>query len=378
MNDPLDPRVQNLDNALFNLVKGIDILDAVAPLNFRDAREQFIASNYSVNPEFVYRKQDIDTFSRKRALFNLPVDTLGDEDLAILYGDVIESYVDKIDQFKSVGSPDFLYDSLRYYGEPSEKDIRNAQFILHLPEDVDGSSDRLLAGDDIVQCLRDFALREGYEFDIKLDDSLIANALVSGTTIKINTAAQVAETEVNALAHHELGVHLLTTLNARSQPLKILTLGCPVNTMTQEGLAIFAEYLAGFMTLPRLRVLALRVLAVDSMIRDKDFKRTFLLLKEEHQVADAQAFTICARVYRGGGFSKDYLYLQGFHQMLNAYENRQDFNHLMAGKVSIDYLPLITRLMAKGYLIEPRLITPAVASPAARDTIQRFIAHAIK
>ncbi|TVZ40691.1 uncharacterized protein (TIGR02421 family) [Alteromonadaceae bacterium 2753L.S.0a.02] len=378
MNTAISPPLVELDEELFNVVKGIDILDAVAPLNFREERDAFFASNFSRNPVFQYRKHDINVFQRKRGLFNLPVDALVDDDLATLYSDVIESYVDKIDQFKSVGTPEFLYDSLRYYGEPSEKDRRNAQFILHLPADLENGNDRLLDGDAIVKTLEAFAESEGYEYQIKLDDSLIANALVSGTTIKINNAAQVAETEVHALAHHELGVHLLTTLNARNQPLKILSLGCPVNTMTQEGLAIFAEYLAGFMTLPRLKVLALRVLAVESMIKEKDFKRTFLMLKEEQGVSDAQAFTICTRVYRGGGFTKDYLYLQGFHQILNAYETSQDFNVLMAGKVSIEYLPIISRLIAKGYLNDPELITPAVAKPANNDAIQRFIAHAIK
>jgi hypothetical protein len=46
----------------------------------------------------------------------------------------VSSYIDKVDQYKSIGNDDFLYDSLRYFGEPSEKDIRNAHFILHLPE----------------------------------------------------------------------------------------------------------------------------------------------------------------------------------------------------------------------------------------------------
>uniref|UniRef100_UPI00356221FF tyrosine/phenylalanine carboxypeptidase domain-containing protein n=1 Tax=Amphritea sp. TaxID=1872502 RepID=UPI00356221FF len=288
-----------------------------------------------------------------------------------------ESYVDKIDQYKSIGTPDFLYESFRYYGEPSEKDIRNANFILHLP-DSEPNSDVILCADEIVARLETFARAEGYQYQIKLDDSMIANALVSGTTVKVNSTAQASETEVDALAHHELGVHLVTTLNARNQPLKILSMGCPVNTMTQEGLAILSEYLAGCMTLPRLKVLALRVLAVDSMVEENDFKKTFLFLKEQHNVADDQAFTITARVYRGGGFTKDYLYLQGLHQMLNAYENRPDFNNLLSGKVSIEHLSVISGLIDKGYLLKPELISPAIAHPQDNDAIQKFITHAIK
>lgn len=369
--------LRKLDNELYELVKGINILDSVSPVNYRLEKTAFFESNFSRSPEFAYSTEKVDSFCLKRSLFNLPVDTLAEAELSQLYSDVIESYVDKIDQYKSIGTPDFLYESFRYYGEPSEKDIRNANFILHLP-DSEPNSDAILCADEIVARLEKFARAEGYQYQIKLDDSMIANALVSGTTVKVNSTAQASETEVDALAHHELGVHLVTTLNARNQPLKILSMGCPVNTMTQEGLAILSEYLAGCMTLPRLKVLALRVLAVDSMVEENDFKKTFLFLKEQHNVADDQAFTITARVYRGGGFTKDYLYLQGLHQMLNAYENRPDFNNLLSGKVSIEHLSVITRLIDKGYLLKPELISPAIAHPQDNDAIQKFITHAIK
>lgn len=367
-----------LDEQLAMLVSDIDILDAVSPLNYREQREQFFASLYSVEPEFVYRSHTINPFMLKRALFNLPLETLQDDDLVTLYSDVVDSYVDKIDQYKSIGTAEFLYDSLRYYGEPSEKDIRNANFILHLPESTDQAEERLLGTDEITDLLGKFARAEGYEYTLKVDSTMIANALVSGTTIKINSAAEVPETEAYALAHHEVGVHLVTTLNARSQPLKVLSLGCPVNTCTQEGMAILSEYLAGFMTTRRLKVLALRVLAVQSMLCEKSFRNTFLMLKEQYQVPDQQAFTITARVYRGGGFTKDYLYLQGFHQMLNAYEHEVDFNNLLVGKTSIDYLPLISRLIDKGFLLPPMNISPAYRGPVKNDYIQQFIAHAIK
>lgn len=378
MKQSLLKSITPVDDSLFELVKGIDILDAVSPLNYRQEKSQFLQSTFSKNPEFVYGKHVIDPFTRKRELFSLPIENIEDEDLQTLYADIIESYVDKIDQFRSIGTPDFLYDSLRYFGEPSEKDINNAQFILHLPDDWGDIQEERFNAKQIVDMLDAFGKQEGYQYQIVTDDSMIANILVSGTTIKVNSAALVSETEVKALAHHELGVHLTTTLNARSQPLKILSLGCPVNTMTQEGLAILSEYLAGYMTVPRLKVLALRVLAVHSMINEKDFKKTFLLLHEQHNTPKDLAFTITARVYRGGGFTKDYLYLQGLHQMLNAFETRKDFANLMCGKVAIDYLPIVSRLVEKGYLVKPTYIAPAIANPVENNEVSRFIAHAIK
>ena len=381
-NDPIPPAIRDIDTRLHELVSPIDILTAVSPLNYREQKQLFFDQQYSRNPEFVYRSHDIDCFILKRNLFNLPLEKITDDDLHQIYLDVINSYVDKVDQYKSIGNDEFLYDSLRYYGEPSEKDIRNANFILHLPEqaenDYAANDGSLLNADAIKSTLTEFADREGYQYKLKVDDNMIAKALVSGTTVKINSTAQINKIETMALAHHELGVHLVTTLNGRSQPLRILSLGSPVNTMTQEGLAILSEYQAGYMTVGRLKILALRVLAVESLIRDKSFRSTFILLKEGYQVDDDTAFTITARVYRGGGLTKDYLYLQGFHQMLNALETETDFSHLLAGKISLDHLPLITRLINKEILLPPEKITPAFVQPVKNKIIANFIAHAIK
>jgi uncharacterized protein (TIGR02421 family) len=366
-----------LDRNLHELVSSIEILDAISPINYKQQKAEFFDSRFTQEPNFVYKEKALDAFALKRKLFNLPVESLEDEDLVALYSGVISSYIDKIDQVASIGSSDFIYDSFRYYGEPSEKDLRNAAFVLHLP--IEQKPDEtLLSASEIEAYLRQFAVKHGYEHSVKLDDNMIANALVSGTTVKINTQAKVKKMDMDALAHHELGVHLATTLNGRNQPLRVLSLGCPANTKTQEGLAILSEYMAGCLTLGRLRHLALRVMAVKSMIKEKSFRTTFLLLKEEFNASDEQAFTITARVYRGGGFTKDYVYLRGFHEMLNAYETSTYFNNLLCGKTAIEYLPIINNLVNKGYLLPPKFITPAFATPQVSDKIQMFIAHAIK
>ena len=193
--------ISQIDDELYKCVSGIDILEAVAPLNYREQKAAFFGSNYSVNPEFVYSEPDLDLFAKKRELYNIRVDKLEDNDLMQLYTDVIESYVDKLDQFKSIGTPEFLYDSLRYYGEPNDKDIGNANFILHLPDEMDPRDSNFLDSTEVQARMKAFAEAEGYEYSIKLNDSMIANALVSGTTVKINSAAQVPETEANALMH---------------------------------------------------------------------------------------------------------------------------------------------------------------------------------
>ncbi|GLT17046.1 hypothetical protein GCM10007938_08230 [Vibrio zhanjiangensis] len=376
--DPVDfTQVALVDESLSQLVKDIDILNAVSPVNYKQEKENFFRQNYSVEPQFEYKEVPCNAFHFKRALYNLPVEDISDPDLHKIYEDVIASYADKVDQLQTIGQRDFLYNSLRYFGEPSEKDMRNANFILHLPDSEDDDN-TLIDAQGIQSIMETFAQNEGYEYKLVLDDNMIANALVSGTSIKINVTANVPLIEANALAHHELGVHLVTSLNARAQPLRILSIGCPVNTMTQEGMAILSEYLAGHLSIKRLKILALRVLAVNSMIKEKSFRTTFMMLKEEYGVDDNLAFTITARVYRGGGFTKDYLYLKGFHEVLNTYEKEDDFMSLLCGKTALIHLPEIKRLVDKGIFVPPVKITPSFRAPIQNDEIRRFITHAIK
>ncbi|MEW6989909.1 flavohemoglobin expression-modulating QEGLA motif protein [Colwelliaceae bacterium 6441] len=378
MTQSAEQLLADIDTQLHTLVKDIDILSAVKPLNYLQEKERFFTNNFSNEPAFIYKENSIDPFSLKRNLFNIPLENIKDPDLYSLYLAVIDSYVDKIDQYKSIGSNDFLYDSLRYYGEPSEKDIHNAQFILHLPENTSDKVEKIVNAEGIINILSQMVKQENYTWEVKLDDTMVANALVSGTTVRINTNAKLSFTDAQALAHHELGVHLATSLNANKQPLRILSLGCPLNTMTQEGMAILSEYLSGNMTIQRLKILALRVIAVKSMIEDKNFRTTFLLLKETYRVGDEQAYTITARVYRGGGYTKDYLYLKGFSLILNAYEQEKNFNDLLSGKTSLEFLPIITRLIEKELLIKPQFFTPAFREPVVNDAVNSFITHAIR
>ena len=56
-------------------------------------------------------------------------------------------------------------------------------------------------------------------------------------------------------------------MNALEHPLKIFLHGFPGNEETQEGLAVFSEYMSGNLTLKRLKELAYRVMAVNGLAK---------------------------------------------------------------------------------------------------------------
>ena len=81
----VEPLIPKIDAELFALVKNIDILDAVKPLNYLQEKEAFFESNFSSEPNFTYKPNHINPFVLKRKLFNLPLEKIKDEDLYSLY-----------------------------------------------------------------------------------------------------------------------------------------------------------------------------------------------------------------------------------------------------------------------------------------------------
>jgi len=154
------------------------------------------------------------------------------------------------------------------------------------------------------------------------------------------------------LANHEIGVHLVTTFNAKKQPLKIYEFGTPFNVESQEGLAVFSEYYSGSLTLTRLRELALRVILADRVVKDYSFSSSFDLLLTTYGLDRDTAFKMVTRLYRGGGFTKDRLYLSGLYQLLT-YGNDLPLDWLLAGKTSLAYVDLIQEIGNDIPIIKP-------------------------
>src|SRR5690606_40473541 len=118
----------------------------------------------------------------------------------------------------------------------------------------------------------------------------------------------------------------------------------------QEGLAVFSEYLCGGLTNQRMRILAARVVAVNSMITGNSFVDTFFLLTDKYLFTPEAAFHITMRVYRGGGLTKDAVYLKGLLNVIEYVKQGKDIGRLLVGKIRQDYLPIIDELMHRKLL----------------------------
>lgn len=365
----LEKTILRIDRELFHLVKDFELLNYVNPINVEKEKKKFFKSRCTLNPEFQYRPLNIDAFDLKRKLHRLEIEQINDVSIQSLYEGAVNGFVDKIDLLSSLGTDKFLYNSLRYFGEPNASDMTNARYLIHLPEIEDRSAERTLGVEDAVEMFQQSFEEYGFSGKIEVSKNLVAQAMVLNQQKKVvlKKGAHFSPKGLRFLVHHEIGVHMVTTMNSNLQPLKIFNVGLPVNTKTQEGLAVLAEYLSGNITLKRLKELGLRVLAAHSLASGADFKTTFRMLVNDLNMDVNEAFYMTTRIYRGGGLTKDFLYLRGFKELHHLWKSGTDLRPLLIGKTSTEYYGTILEMMDRGILREPKYITKAIAHPATEQ-----------
>ncbi|MCY4044292.1 MAG: flavohemoglobin expression-modulating QEGLA motif protein [Cellvibrionales bacterium] len=376
--DALEPAIIKVDQALFEITKGLETLHYINPINLATERKQFFKRNGNYQPQFKYRSLDIDPYQFRERLYRLPIDSIQDPSIQGLYRDVIDGYSKKIDLLVKAGQADFVYESLKYYGEPKAIDEMNAQFLMHASAFEPETKD-VIHADELLTRMKAAADEWGMQCKFDISSKLVASAMVSHSRkiIMISKDVAISPLEARALVHHELGVHMATTLNSHQQRLKIFQLGLPGNTLTQEGLAILNEYHSGCITLDRLRRLALRVLAVKEMLNHNDFRHTYSYLLEACKVPSDQAFTLSVRVHRGGGFTKDYLYLSGVSQALGLIKEK-DISHLYIGKTAFKYLDTINEMIERQLVSPPTYVPSFLTQPAECSSILTYLMACIR
>jgi len=95
----------------------------------------------------------------------------------------------------------------------------------------------------------------------------------------------------------------------------------------------------------RLFELALRVITADYVVKGVSFIEAFDALTRTFGLTRDKAFNMATRLYRGGGFTKDRLYLPGFVELYQQ-RNALDKDLLFAGKTASEYSELVQTLKA--------------------------------
>src|SRR5690606_18645550 len=347
------------DRNLDRLNKGIELLTYLNPLNSEKEKQKFFASKYTEVPKFRYPKRNFNAFKLQQGLFSNNLEEIHDEQIRELYQSIIYYYSNVLQCSDVIGEKKkFLYNSLRLYGAPKERDVQNAKFIIHF-KNHHQEDPKVYSAQDAIAYFEKFVKNYDFKMNIKLSTSIAADAMVSNKlqTLFVKKNARFSENQLTTLGNHEIGVHMVTTFNGLNQPLRIFSNGFPKNVETQEGLAVFSEYMSGALTLDRLKTLAYRVIAADSLTDGYDFADTFDLLHNQYKLHRDKAFVITLRVHRGGGFTKDFLYLTGLKKIYDYYKRQGDLSILLSGKVSLENQSSIEHMMDLGLVHKPIHLT---------------------
>lgn len=361
----------NVDRSLADINDAFKFLLLVTPINTEAAWVAFRESHFEQAPKFHYRLLPVDPEALKRQLYNIPIERVEDPTLAFLFRDKRHELDKMLTLLAEREKPSFLLGSQQLYGRLEEPLVHLAEGLLaSVPAKEEGGPPaETMSPTEFARLARqeiDY-YREQYPdiaAQVVVQDDIVG-LIVSEGNLYVGTNAHIAVHRAEALIQHEVGTHVLTYYNGKAQPLRQLYCGVPGYEELQEGLAVLAEYLVGGLTPARLRTLAVRVVAVQALVQGASFTDTFRLLHKKHGFAAHDAFITTMRVYRGGGLTKDAIYLKGLARLLAYLQEGNQLEPLLIGKIRENYIPLMQELIYRKVLrpvpIRPRYLSdPAV------------------
>lgn len=362
----IDDKVWAIDESLAECSNLFDFLLLVTPINVDDEWNTFKKNNYSKDPIFHYRPMPIEPELIKRRLYDLKIEDIADPTLSFLFRDKRKEIDRMLNMMLERDKPDFMHSSLQLFGNIDDHLLDVAQAIL-----IISAADPAREEKKTMDAQAFAAMAEKELQWLKLQDASISTVvrirddiegvMVSRGVLNINKNYRLTPQRALALLQHEVGTHVVTYYNGKAQPLKLFYIGVPGYEQLQEGLAVFAEYLVGGLTNERMRVLAARVIAVNHLVKGYTFKDTFSLLTDKYAFSPQDAFHISMRVYRGGGLTKDAVYLKGLLHLIEYIKQGCDISPLLIGKIRQDYIPVINELTFRGLLnkipIKPRYLS---------------------
>lgn len=351
----IDEITRKADEELAEISDGISFLLRATPINSNEEWKKFRENKFKKTPNFVYRLIALDPEIQKRKLYNIPIDKVEDPTIAfILRGKRLE--IEKqLTMLEERGTNNFRFVGKSLYGVTNKRVLKEARKILKkFPKRVENKKNKRYSSAEFAEKAKDELEYYNSKFpEMELTCEIrndVAGIMVSKSKLLINNEISFDRNRFDALIQHEVATHILTYCNGKQQPLHQMYEGFEGYDQLQEGIAVLAEYLVGGLTVNRLRLLAGRVIAVESMVNSATFIETFNKLRNRYGFSDRISYYITMRVYRGGGLTKDAVYLAGLIDVLDYIKKGGNINNLYVGKFNTNHIPLIEELLYRKVL----------------------------
>jgi len=372
-------RLRKLSEIIYKASKKVKILKHISwPV---EIKQEFFNQNCQKLPKYTYPSYD---YSELNELLKKTVKYFGDTKYDLWLRDKIDDIKQSAELISVCGTKKFFDISSNIYGLPTTlihdgetKPIDLYHQFDKIIKSIDKS--RLKFESNIEISSEELASRISKKLEnyfnlsapkVMVVENLSAKATATSKYIKIRKGGIFFQSDVDQLLNHEAYVHVATTINGKIQSgMKILASNYGAVTKTQEGLAVFSEFITGSMDIKRLRRISDRVKAIQMSIEGANFIDVYRYFIERG-VSKGQAFESSRRVFRGGvisggaPFTKDLVYLDGFIRTYNFLRSAisegktECIEILFSGKMDLDDVPLVYNMYKDGIVKKPSYIPP--------------------
>lgn len=356
----LPPVAAHVDAELARMDGEIDWLLALSPIHNDRLWKAFQDSGRRSIPALEYADIGLDLPSARKALLALPMERI---ESPLLEGLLLEKQREldrQIELIRMRGTEGFITASIDLFGGVEPRLLSLARQILDSVESgpplaCDAGIAEVLAQ---VESELDWYRGQSADFQVEVvvEEDLSSLMMVSHGRFYIAADIRIPAARIQPLIQHEIGTHVVTRHNGRRQALKQLEVGLAHYDALQEGLGVLSEYLAGFLPPERLRVLAARVIATDMAIHGHDVPDIFHRLHDEHGIPADDAFDVAVRARRGGGLTKDAVYLSGLRDLIEYLHEGGPLDALFLGKFALPQRVVLEQLMEHGWVRPPELL----------------------
>jgi uncharacterized protein (TIGR02421 family) len=371
----LPPIAAEVDLALLAIDAELDWLLALNPLGTDALWAQFEASGHTAAAAFRYPAPAAGLADMHARLSALPLARVESPLLQQLLAEKQRDLARTIELVRLRGQPGFVEASIELFGAVPPELLALARRLLRDVEPGEplvadtGVDEVVSAVEAEVEWYR--AQAPDFQLEVIVNADVGSLMMVSHGRLYLDADLRLPRARLQPLLQHEIGTHVVTHYNGTRQSLRQLGAGLAQYDPLQEGLGVLGEFLAGYLPGERLRLLAARVLAADMAVGGHGIPGIFACLHEEHGFATGDAFDVAVRALRGGGLTKDAVYLRGLRDLLADLRDGADFASLFLGKFALAHRPAIAELVAQGWAVPPRLLPRYASAPGFAQALER-------
>jgi uncharacterized protein (TIGR02421 family) len=364
MDAELFHRLKTIDNFISDINKQLDYTKYLTPINLSQENKKFLdifEDGKEYNPKYFYQPYtsiDFEGFKKEVSQFNLsssPIENIFSKYLLFL-DNVISFYQNR------ENSTNFTKYSIRAFGFPEKRLVESAYSILATNQAEANEEVKQYSAHDLSVRLQEQLKQYNFKWKLTVLDSSTTKVTVDSEEqlIYLNGRIKFSERDIERLKVHEIDTHVVRAENGRIQPFKIFSTGLANSLSTEEGIAVVSEEMNNLLTKNTLRLYAGRVIAVSLSI-EHSFYEIFKELLNYFNEQDALYIT--QRVKKGlhctseyGGFTKDYVYLDGYYKVKRFLDINNKTKFLFVGSIGLEDIKDIEQLLKTGVIKEPKII----------------------